>query len=60
MAGSSTLAQLLSVVDLKGKAATSDVQNVLAQDELLEAARRLVARLESPVERLSRMVYLEV
>jgi hypothetical protein len=54
------LSHILQVIQEKGNAAQKDKSNPRAQDELLTAARELVSTLESPVERLCRMVYLEV
>lgn len=56
----SHLSRSLYAVDAKGQIALKDENDDQARAELLAAARELVSTLESPVERLSRMVYLEV
>ena len=56
----STLSQALSAVQTKGETVLKQTDDAQAQAELLSAARELVSALESPVERLSRMVYAEV
>lgn len=57
-----SLPELLKTVAERGKRVTKeDNQNdERERAELLSATRELVSALESPVERLSRMVYLEV
>jgi hypothetical protein len=51
---------LLKTIEDQGEMVTKDANNKQAHVELLNAARELVSMLESPVERICRMVYLEV
>jgi hypothetical protein len=56
----SSLPKLLKTIEDKGQNATKSANDERSQEELLYAARELVSALESPIERLCRMVYLEV
>jgi hypothetical protein len=53
------LSDLLADVEVKGQTATKDAKDEKAQAHLLTAARALVTALESPVEKIVRMCYLE-
>ncbi|TLD36484.1 S-adenosyl-L-methionine-dependent methyltransferase [Venturia nashicola] len=54
-----TIPELLKVISEMGKRVTRNDSDDDDRAGLLSAARELVSALESPVERLSRMVYLE-
>jgi hypothetical protein len=56
----SSLPKLLKTTEDKGQNVTKNANDERAQEELLSAARELVSALEPPIERLCRMVYLEV
>jgi hypothetical protein len=53
------LSDLLRNIEEKGQVATKSAGDEKARADLLAAARELVTALESPVERMCRMCYLE-
>jgi hypothetical protein len=53
------LSDLLKNIADKGQIATRDAQDEKARADLLSATRALITTLESPVEKICRMCYLE-